>query len=127
MKHHKFIIHKNKNKNIFKKLSNPKAIKTNVVLICLMIWLIVFLLLCAIPLGLILSLIKKDEKEIYTKYFYTIKWMLLILTAFFLTTNKTYALSTSFILITIIFWDSSEKVINFIKQRLKKGKSLIKR
>ena len=88
--------------------------------------LIILILLCAIPLGLILSLITKDEKEIYTKYFYTIKWILLILTAFFLTTNKTYTLSTSFILITILFWDSSEKIINFIKQRLKKGKFLIK-
>lgn len=89
--------------------------------------LILLVLLCAAPLGLILSLITKDEKEIYTKYFYTIKWLLLILTAVFLTTNKTYALSTSFILITILFWDSSEKVLNSIKQRLKKANFLIKR
>ncbi|MFA5484790.1 MAG: hypothetical protein WC260_00860 [Candidatus Pacearchaeota archaeon] len=89
--------------------------------------LIILVLLCAMPLGLILSLITKDEKEIYKKYFYTIKWILLIFTAIFLTTNKIYALSTTFILITILFWNYSEYIINFIKQRLKKAKFLIKK
>lgn len=92
-----------------------------------MVWLIVFLLLCAMPLGLILSIVTKDEKQIYTKYFYSLEWFLLIATAVFLTINKIYAITCGFLVILIFFWNNADKILYLTKQRLKKVKFLIKR
>jgi len=63
-------------------------------------------LLLAIPLGIILAKTTQDEKNIYTKpqYFPTLKKILLILIAVFISQNQQIFLTLTFLLITIHTW-----------------------
>lgn len=63
-------------------------------------------LVLAVPLGVVLSVITKDEKEIYTKpcYFPTIVWVLAFLSAIFLTINRPVGLSLLFSFLTVLVW-----------------------
>jgi len=66
-----------------------------------------FLLILAIPLGILLARQTQDEKEIYTKkiYFPTIKKTLLILILIFAILKNTHiVLTLTFILITTLIW-----------------------
>ncbi|MFA5060999.1 MAG: hypothetical protein WC494_01635 [Candidatus Pacearchaeota archaeon] len=65
-----------------------------------------FTLILAIPLGIILSKITKDERSIYVKpiYFPTIVWVLAFLSAIFLTLNKTLGISLAFSFLTVLVW-----------------------
>jgi len=61
----------------------------------------------AIPLGLMLSQVTKDEKNIYTKspYFPIILTILAITAAIFYTLDKTIALTLTFMFITTFIWN----------------------
>jgi hypothetical protein len=63
-------------------------------------------LILAIPTGIILQIITKKEKEIYTKpkYFPSMIWILAILSAIFLTVDKTIGMPLTFMTITIFTW-----------------------
>jgi hypothetical protein len=64
-------------------------------------------LILTIPLGLALAHITKDEKQIYSKppYFPVILWVLAIIAAITYTTNKTIALTLTFIFLTTLTWN----------------------
>ena len=64
-------------------------------------------LLLAIPLGIALAKITKDEKNIYSKtpYFPILLWILAIATAIFFTLDKRIALTLTFIFITTFIWN----------------------
>ncbi|MCK4650379.1 hypothetical protein KAT36_04060 [Candidatus Pacearchaeota archaeon] len=66
-------------------------------------------LILAIPLGLALATITKDEKQIYSRiqYFPVILWILALATAIFYTINKQIALTLTFIFITIFTWNKA--------------------
>jgi hypothetical protein len=63
----------------------------------------------AIPLGLFLASLTKDEKNIYSKapYFPIILWILAILSAVFLTLDKTIAKTLIFVFITVLVWNKA--------------------
>ena len=63
-------------------------------------------LILAIPLGLALASITRDEKEIYSKapYFPIILWGLAIAAAIFYTLNKQIAITLTFIFLTTFVW-----------------------
>jgi hypothetical protein len=64
-------------------------------------------LILAIPLGLALASVTKDEKQIYSKppYFPIILWALAIAAAIFYTLDKQIALTLTFIFITTFTWN----------------------
>ena len=64
-------------------------------------------LILAIPLGVILASLTKDEKEIYSKapYFPIILWALAFASAIFYTLDKQIALTLTFIFITTFVWN----------------------
>jgi len=66
-------------------------------------------LLLAIPLGLLLSKITKEEKSIYSKspYFPIILWVLAITATIFYALDKTIAMTLTFMFITTFFWNKS--------------------
>ena len=66
-------------------------------------------LIIAIPLGLALAHITKDEKQIYSKppYFPVILWILAIATAISYSLDKTTALTLTFIFITTLVWQKA--------------------
>ncbi|MBT7102507.1 hypothetical protein HN935_03275 [archaeon] len=66
-------------------------------------------LILAIPLGLALANITKDEKQIYSKppYFPVILWVLAIAAAILFSLNKTVALTLTFIFITTLVWQKA--------------------
>jgi|GEM_PF-1650942 len=66
-------------------------------------------LILAIPLGIMLAGITKDEKEIYSKppYFPIILWILAFAAAIFYTLDKTIALTLTFVFITTLIWHKS--------------------
>ena len=66
-----------------------------------------FLLLLAIPLGIALSQITKDEKQIFSKapYFPVLLWILAISAAIFYTLDKTTAITLTFIFLTTLIWN----------------------
>lgn len=68
-----------------------------------------FLLLLAIPLGILASRVMNDEKEIWGKapYFPVFVWILAILAAIFLTLDKTAGLTFAFMgILTLVWWKS---------------------
>jgi len=69
----------------------------------------IIVLILAIPLGLLLASLTKDEKSIYKKYFPTLLWIIAILAAIFYTLNLQIALTLTFIFITILVWNFSDK------------------
>ncbi len=70
----------------------------------LQIILSILIILSAIPLGLLLSYLTKDEKPIYKKYFPALLWILAILAAIFYTLNILTALSLTFAFLLILVW-----------------------
>ena len=66
-------------------------------------------LIIAIPLGLALAQLTKDEKQIYSKppYFPVILWVLAIATATAYSLDKTTALTLTFIFITTLVWQKA--------------------
>jgi len=64
------------------------------------------ILLLAIPFGIIAANVTRFEKNIYSKspYFPFFIWVLAILTAVFLTLDKTAGLSFAFMLILAVTW-----------------------
>ncbi|MBU2576741.1 MAG: hypothetical protein KKF50_03390 [Nanoarchaeota archaeon] len=64
-------------------------------------------LLLAIPLGLALASVTKDEKKIYSKapYFPILLWTLAIAAAIFFTLNKQIAITLTFIFLTTFVWN----------------------
>jgi len=67
-------------------------------------------LFLAIPLGLALAQLTKDEKQIYSKppYFPILLWLLAITAATSFSLNKTTALTLTFALITVFTWNKSK-------------------
>lgn len=65
------------------------------------------MLFFAIPLGIILAKLTKDEKEIYSKapYFPVFLWIIAITASIFFTIDKMIALVLTFIFIMIFFWN----------------------
>ena len=68
-----------------------------------------FLVLLAIPLGIITSQATKHEKEIYSKapYFPLFLWVLAILAAVFLTLDKIIGLTFTFMFLFVLVWMKS--------------------
>jgi len=68
-----------------------------------------FLLILAIPLGLLLAKLTKHEKSTYSKspYFPLFLWILAILAAIFYTLNKIIALTLTFIFIMVFAWNKN--------------------
>jgi len=68
-----------------------------------------FLLILAIPLGLLLAKTTKDEKPIFTKpiYFPSIEKIILILMAITISQNQQIFLTSTFMLITIYTWQKA--------------------
>jgi hypothetical protein len=66
-------------------------------------------LIFAIPLGLILAKLTKDEKPIFSKppYFPVILWVLAIAAATAFTLDQKTALTLTFIFITTLTWQKS--------------------
>ena len=64
----------------------------------------ILILFTAIPVGYLLQKLTKDEKELTQYYFPTLLWILAIASAIFYTTNTQYALTTTYIFITILTW-----------------------
>ena len=69
------------------------------------------ILVLAIPLGLALANITKDEKEIYSKYPYfpLFLWILAFAIATFWNIDKEVALTLTFIFITTFIWNKDIK------------------
>jgi hypothetical protein len=67
-------------------------------------------LLLAFPLGIALSKITNDEKEIYSKppYFPQLLWILAILSAIFITTKMQLGLTLVFIFLTTLTWHKTK-------------------
>ena len=61
-------------------------------------------LVLAIPAGLLLASLTKDEKPIYKKYFTPLLWIIAMITAIFYTLNLQIALTLTFIFILILTW-----------------------
>lgn len=63
-------------------------------------------LLLAIPLGLFLSKITREEKKIYSNapYFPIILWILAILASIFYSLNETIAITLTFLFILVFSW-----------------------
>jgi vacuolar-type H+-ATPase subunit I/STV1 len=80
-------------------------------------WVFWFIGILTIPLGFLLHHITKDEKDIYTKFFPAILWILAIISAIFLTINKTTAIKTIYMFITILFWNYADKIINIFNKK----------
>ena len=66
-------------------------------------------LVLAIPLGLALAIMTKDEKQIYSKiqYFPILLWILLFGTIIFYFIDKQIFLTLSFIFITTFIWNKA--------------------
>ncbi|MDH3352842.1 MAG: hypothetical protein OEL87_00135 [Nanoarchaeota archaeon] len=64
-------------------------------------------LVLAIPLGLALASVTKDEKEIYSKapYFPILLWILAFAASIFYTLDKQIALTLTFIFIMTFTWN----------------------
>ncbi len=62
-------------------------------------------LISAIPLGLLLKHLTKDEKQIYKKYFPAFLWIIAISTAIFYTLNLLIAVTLTFIFVLILVWN----------------------
>jgi len=65
----------------------------------------ILILLAAIPVGLLLAKLTKDEKLIYKKYFPSFLWILAILSAIFYTLNIKIALALTFMFIVMFVWN----------------------
>ena len=61
-------------------------------------------LIAAIPVGLLLHKLTRDEKPIYKKYFPALLWLLAILSAIFYTLNTKIALTLTFMFIVMFTW-----------------------
>ncbi|MGC9309273.1 MAG: hypothetical protein ACP5D2_01085 [Candidatus Nanoarchaeia archaeon] len=70
----------------------------------------ILIILTAIPIGIFLSHLTKDEKHIYKKYFPPLLWILAILAAIFFTLNIIYALILSFLFLLILVWLKIESI-----------------
>tara|TARA_Y100000310_G_scaffold338641_1_gene428857 strand:+ start:9060 stop:9290 length:231 start_codon:yes stop_codon:yes gene_type:complete len=64
----------------------------------------ILIILSAIPLGLLLKHLTKEEKPIYQKYFPPLLWLTAILAAIFYTLNLQIALSLTFIFVLVLTW-----------------------
>lgn len=69
-----------------------------------------------VPLGFLMNKITKDEKETFKKFFPAILWILAILSAIFLSTNKVNAITTIYLFIVIFFWNNSDRIKNVLKK-----------
>lgn len=65
------------------------------------------ILLAAFPLGYALAKTTHDESPIYTKYFPTIKKILLVLIAISISQSQQILLTSLFMLLTIRTWEKS--------------------
>jgi len=65
-----------------------------------------FILILAIPLGILLAKTTYDEKQIYSKppYFPTLLWILAFAAGVAYTLDKTIALTLTFTFITTLVW-----------------------
>jgi hypothetical protein len=72
------------------------------------------LLILAIPLGLFLASLTKDEETIYKKYFPAMLWILAILAAVFYTLNTQTALVLTFIFLMVLSWLKSTKIMEIL-------------
>ncbi len=63
-----------------------------------------------IPVGILLNKITKSEKEIYTKIFPALLWILAISSAIFLLINKQIAITTIYIFTIIFVWQNLDKI-----------------
>ena len=68
----------------------------------------IIILLTAIPIGILLAKLTKDEKSIYKKYFPPLLWIIAITAAVFYTLNLTAALTLTFIFIVILSWHKTK-------------------
>jgi len=68
----------------------------------------IIILIAAIPIGMLLAKLTKDEKPIYKKYFPPMLWIIAIAAAVFYTLNITAALTLTFIFIIILSWYKSK-------------------
>ncbi len=66
-------------------------------------------LILAVPLGLVLASVTKDEKQIYSKvpYFPIILWVLAFSAAIFYTTNEQVAITLTFVFIMMFVWNKA--------------------
>jgi len=66
-------------------------------------------LILAVPLGMALARLTRDEKGIYCKghYFPTLIWGLAVLAAVFLTLDRVLGVSLLFIFLTTLVWFKS--------------------
>jgi hypothetical protein len=64
-------------------------------------------LLVAIPLGLLLRKLTKDEKEIFSKapYFPVLLWVFAIVASVMYTINTQIAIPLTFIFLTVLIWN----------------------
>ena len=65
------------------------------------------LLFFAVPLGVVLASVTKDEEEIYAKvpYFPVLLWILAFVTVIYYTLDRQVALTLTFIFITTFVWN----------------------
>jgi len=68
----------------------------------------IIILALAIPIGILLAKLTKDEKPIYKKYFPPLLWTIAIAAAVFYTLNITAALTLTFIFIVILSWHKTK-------------------
>ena len=66
-------------------------------------------LVLAIPLGIVLAKLTKDEKEIYskTRYFPFMSFVLAVASVIFFAIDKQIALTLMFIFLTIFVWNKA--------------------
>ena len=66
-------------------------------------------LILAVPLGLVLASVTKDEKQIYSKapYFPIILWALAFAIAIFYTLNEQITLTLTFVFIMTFVWNKA--------------------
>lgn len=69
----------------------------------------IFILLLAIPCGLLGAYLTNYERKTYMLYFQPLIWILAIISAIYYTLNTKIALTTTFILIMILTWKYSTK------------------
>jgi hypothetical protein len=69
------------------------------------------IIISAIPAGLLLAYLTKDEKNIYRKYFPAIMWIIAISAAVFFTLNIRTALTLTFVFVLMLTWLKSDKFI----------------
>lgn len=75
----------------------------------------IIVLAAAIPTGMWLAYLTKDEKQIYKKYFPALLWLLAISSAIFYTLNTATALTLTFMFIIVLVWFKGDKILKKLK------------